>query len=64
MASVSLWQVSGGRAPCGVQGQSPWSASKGAKEAGGILISDAKNKIQTEMINSNKTQMEKNTSQS
>jgi len=39
---------SGGKAP----GQEP-------PEAGGILISDAKNKIETEKVNSNKSQMGK-----
>ena len=42
----------------GSRGKAPAQEVSGF-EAGGILISDAKNKIETENINSNKSQVEK-----
>jgi len=52
---------------CGVYGELAagvavqWGPGAKPPEAGGILISDSKNNIETGKINSNKSQLEKNT---
>ena len=60
MASAEREPIAGvwGGAPSGIQRQSPWSGGQGANP-GGILISHDKNKIETEEINSDTSQMEK-----
>jgi len=59
MASADCEPVTGiwGQSPSGVQGDKVLVRGSGAKapEAGGILISDAKNKTETEKIKSNKS---------
>jgi len=59
MVSASLERGSRAEPPVGSRGKAPHQGSWGfASEAGGILISVAKNKIETEMINSNKSQID------